>query len=375
MKPITEQILNGAANAFAIDGKLDHAEPYGSGHINDTYAAYYNINGKLSRYILQRINTDTFTKPDELMENISNVTGFIRGVLEKSGREPSRECLNLVPTKEGSTYYIDSDGGCWRVYLFVEGTTTYQQATEETFKESARAFGQFQRLLADYPAATLHETIPNFHNTVDRFAKFRAAVERDTFGRAASVKEEIDFVMRREADAHFLLDLLESGKLPLRVTHNDTKLNNILIDNATGKGICVIDLDTVMPGLSLYDYGDSIRFGATKAAEDERDLSKVHFELPLFEAYTEGFLEVVGDVLTPCEVENLPMGAKMMTFECGIRFLTDYLSGDTYFKIHRETHNLDRTRTQFRLVSEMEEKWDAMAAIVQKHASLCAAHS
>lgn len=368
MKPITEGILNEAATAFAIQGQFQRADPYGSGHINDTYAAYYQMEDGLKRYILQRINTDTFTKPDELMENISKVTSFVRNVIQQNGGDPERECLNLVPAKSGGTYYTDSDGGCWRVYLFVEKTTTYQQATEETFRESARSFGRFQRLLADYPADTLHETIPNFHNTADRFAKFRAAVEKDAFGRADSVQEEIAFVMAREADTHFLLDLLEAKKLPLRVTHNDTKLNNILIDDATGKGICVIDLDTVMPGLSLYDYGDSIRFGATKAAEDERDLSKVHFELPLFEAYTQGFLEVVGDVLTPCEVENLPMGAKMMTLECGIRFLTDYLSGDTYFKIHRDGQNLDRTRTQFRLVAEMEENWDAMRAIVQKYA-------
>lgn len=372
MKLVSEKCLSVAAAAFAIDGTFLRAEPYGSGHINDTYAAYYQGDG-VRRYILQRINTDTFTNPDELMENISNVTRFIRGVIEKNGGDAKRECLNLVPTKAGGMYFTDEEGGCWRVYLFVEEATTYQQATEETFRESARSFGRFQRLLAEYPAATLHETIPNFHNTVDRFSKFRAAVEKDAFGRAASVQNEIAFVMGRERDAHFLLDLLDAGKLPLRVTHNDTKLNNILIDNKTGTGVCVIDLDTVMPGLSLYDYGDSIRFGATKAAEDERDLSKVHFELPLFEAYTQGFLEVVGDVLTPCEIENLPMGAKMMTFECGIRFLTDYLSGDTYFKIHREGHNMDRARTQFRLVEEMEQKWDDMKRVVDKHAALCAA--
>ena len=235
----------------------------------------------------------------------------------------------------------------------------------EEFYESAVAFGQFQKLLADYPAESLHETIPNFHNTIDRVEKFKKAVEADVMKRAADVREEIQFVLDREADCHVLCDMLAAGEIPLRVTHNDTKLNNIMLDHETGKGICVIDLDTVMPGSALYDYGDSIRFGANTGAEDEKDLSKISCDLELFSLYTKGFIEGCGGSLTEKEIRMLPMGAKLMTLECGMRFLTDYLEGDHYFKIHRPEHNLDRTRTQFRLVKDMEDKWEKMQEIAE----------
>ena len=364
----TERVVEAAGN-FQFEGKYLDAPPYGNGHINDTFAARFaQRDGGIRRYILQRINTDVFQKPVELMENIAGVTGHIRKAVARMGGDPLRETLNIVPASDGRSFYHDGEGDYWRAYLFIEGTISYDKAeSEQDLYHSARAFGRFQQFLADFPAETLHETIPDFHNTADRMSKFKKALEKDLYGRAKAVRREIGFVLRHEEDTHRLVDLQKAGKLPLRVTHNDTKLNNVLIDKNTGEGICVIDLDTVMPGLSLYDYGDSIRFGATYAAEDEPDLSRVHFDPGLFEAYTRGYLEIAGGVLTACEIENLTMGAKLMTLECGIRFLTDYLSGDTYFKIQREGHNLDRCRTQFKLVSDMEEHWEEMAGVVRKY--------
>ena len=254
------------------------------------------------------------------------------------------------------------------MYPFIEGTVCLQAAeTPELFAASARTFGRFQRMLKDYPADTLYETIPHFHDTEDRLAKLKAAVEADVMGRVKDVQPELDFVWKREADCSVALQALRDGKLPLRVTHNDTKLNNVLIDRDSGEGICVIDLDTVMPGLSINDFGDSIRFGANHSAEDERDLSKVNFDISLYEVYTQGFLEGAGGALTQAELDYLPWGAKLMTLECGIRFLTDYLDGDHYFRIHREGQNLDRCRTQFKLVADMEDQWEAMKAVVDKY--------
>jgi hypothetical protein len=371
MRELHREIITQAVNAFQLEGEFQDAQPYGGGHINDTFAVTCKReDGSIKRYILQRINTNVFKNPVQLMENIVGVTNFIGKVIKENGGDPMRETLTVISTKDGHNWYEDSEGGFWRTYHFIEDTLTYNKVeNKEDFYNSARAFGKFQMLLADYPAETLHETIPNFHDTADRFAKFKEALEEDVCGRAQNVSREIDFVLKREEDTHRLVDLLKEGKLPLRVTHNDTKMNNVLIDRATGEGICVIDLDTVMPGLSLYDYGDSIRFGATYAAEDEQDLSKVNFDLELFEVYTKGYLEVAGEVLTPCEIQNMPMGAKMMTLECGIRFLTDYLSGDTYFRIHRENHNLDRCRTQFKLVADMEDNWEEMSEIVRKYSN------
>ena len=364
-----EETLQEALTGFDFGGQIVGAVRYGKGHINDTFCVYtQNEAGDCVRYILQRINTDTFTDPDGLMENIVGVTDYLRSIIAKNGGDTTRETMTVQRTKEGKNYYRDSQGGCWRVYPFVEGTVCLQAVEEpEQFYQSAVAFGNFQRLLAGYDASTLHETIAKFHDTRNRFANFKKALEADVCGRAKDVQPEIDFVLAREKDCAVLMDQLEAGKLPLRVTHNDTKLNNILMDKATGTGICVIDLDTVMPGLALNDFGDSIRFGANHSAEDEKDLSKVNFDLDLFEIYTKGFLEAAGDALTPAEKENLPWGAKLMTLECGIRFLTDYLEGDHYFRVHREGQNLDRCRTQFKLVSDMEANWDKMSAIVAKY--------
>ncbi|MDY3918964.1 MAG: aminoglycoside phosphotransferase family protein [Candidatus Limivivens sp.] len=351
-----------------LEGHLLEVISYGSGHINDTYLMKHEKeDGTVVKHILQRMNREVFTNPVELMENVIGVTDYLRKKILEAGGDPERETLNLAPTRSGQKYFVDSQGEYWRVYQFIENATSYDAVEKpDDFYQSALAFGHFQRMLADYPAETLHETIPNFHNFIDRMEKFKAAVETDTFGRAKNVREEIQFALEHERDAHILCDMLASGELPLRVTHNDTKLNNIMIDDATGVGICVIDLDTVMPGLAVNDFGDSIRFGASTAAEDEQDLDKVFCDLDLFELYTRGFLKGCEGSLTEKEIEMLPMGAKIMTLECGIRFLTDYLEGDHYFKIHREGQNLDRCRTQFKLVTDMEAKWEKMAQIVKE---------
>ena len=342
---INREIKN-ITSAFVLEDNLTECIPYGSGHINDTYRLTYDT-GK--HYILQKMNKSIFTKPIELMENVSGVTAWLKKKIQENGGDVDRETLNLVMTKDGLPYYVDEDGEYWRVYLFIEDATCYDMVKdEEDFYQSAVAFGHFQRLLADYPAETLHETIVNFH-------------------RGADVEKGIQFVLDRTELAHVLCDMQDQGKLPLRVTHNDTKLNNIMIDNATGKAICVIDLDTVMPGLSVNDFGDSIRFGASTGAEDEKDLTKVSCDLHLYEVYVKGFIEGCGGALTETELDMLPMGAILMTFECGMRFLTDYLEGDHYFKIHREGHNLDRCRTQFKLVKDMEEKLSRMKEIVNKY--------
>lgn len=362
-------IINEAIANFRFDGVLVDERPYGSGHINDTYLLVFEIAemGQI-KVILQRMNKDIFKEPVELMENILNVTSYLRERIIENGGDPERETLNVIPTVDGKPYFVDSSGEYWRAYKFITDATSYDQVeSADDFYQSAVSFGNFQRLLAAYPAETLHETIKGFHDTRARFQVFKKAVEDDVCGRAAYVQEEIRFVLEREDLANFFAELLDKKEIPLRVTHNDTKLNNIMIDNKTGKGICVIDLDTVMPGLAMHDFGDSIRFGASTAAEDEQDLSKVSCDMNLYDIYAKGYIEGCGGKLTEREIDLMPMGAKAMTFECGMRFLTDYLQGDTYFKIHRENHNLDRCRTQFKLVEDMETKWETMQSIIQKY--------
>lgn len=371
MGRVSELQLKEAIANFNYFGRLKACEPFGSGHINDTYRLTFEIGDMGDVYvILQRMNREIFKKPVELMENIVGVTSHLRKKIIKAGGDPERETLNVILAKDGKAYYVDSMGEYWRSFKYITEATSYDLVEKpEDFYESAVAFGHFQRMLADYPAETLHETIEGFHDTKARLRAFKEAVEKDVCGRAASVQKEIDFVLSHEDTANVFGDLLEKGELPIRVTHNDTKLNNIMIDNTTRKGICVIDLDTVMPGLAMNDFGDSIRFGASTAEEDEQDLSKVSCSMALFELYVKGFLEGCAGSLTDKEVEMLPMGAKVMTYECGMRFLADYLEGDHYFKIHREGHNLDRARTQFKLVADMESKWDTMAEIVRKYAN------
>lgn len=357
------------AEQFQFGGEIISIEEYGNGHINDTFLVKSKKeDGTEDKAILQRINSDVFKKPVEVMENIQNVTAYLRERIVEEGGDPDRETLNIYMTKDDKTYYQDTLGGYWRAYYLIENATSYDMVEKpEDFYESAVAFGHFQKLLADYPAATLHETIVGFHDTKARFERFKQVVEEDKCNRAAEVQEEIQFVLDHQETAEVLGRMQQEGKLPLRVTHNDTKLNNIMIDDTTRKAICVIDLDTVMPGLAVNDFGDSIRFGASTGAEDEVDLSKVSCDLSLYELYTKGFVEGCEGRLTTEEMKMLPMGAKVMTFECGMRFLTDYLEGDVYFKIHREKHNLDRCRTQFKLVADMEAKWEQMEKIVEKY--------
>ena len=332
-----EQFLQDALNAFDFGGQVVGAVRYGSGHINDTFCVHTQPGeDPCRRFILQRISSAAFHHPEQVMANIVGVTSYLGKVIAEAGGDPTRETMCVYATKDGKNFYTDPEGGAWRVYPFIEDTKCLQSAeTPELFAASALAFGRFQQMLKDYPADTLYETIPRFHDT--------------------------------EADCSVALQALRDGKLPLRVTHNDTKLNNVLMDRKSGEGVCVIDLDTVMPGLSINDFGDSIRFGANHCAEDEKDLSKVNFDLSLFEVYTQGFLEGANGALTQAELDYLPWGAKLMTLECGIRFLTDYLEGDHYFRTHREGQNLDRCRTQFKLVADMEDQWEAMKAVVDKY--------
>lgn len=357
-----------AAGAFVLKGQIKYCERYGSGHINDTFLLVCEEEGNECRYILQRMNHQVFKDIPGLMKNIKGVTTFLRSQIIENNGDPDRETLNLVPTKDGQDYYQDSLGNFWRVYLFIENSTCYNLVERpEDFYQSGKAFGHFQCLLADFPAGELTETIPDFHNTPARFTVFQKTVEEDKKGLAAGVQKEIRFIRDRKSEMELAMKLQKEGKIPLRVSHNDTKLNNIMIDNDTGEALCIIDLDTIMPGLSIFDYGDSIRFGANTAEEDERDLSKVSLSLPLFDVYTKGFLEGCKGRLTETEISMLPYGAKMMTLECGMRFLTDYLQGDTYFHISREGHNLDRCRTQLALVADMEKKWADMEKIVKQY--------
>lgn len=363
--PIAHEVLA----AFPFPATLTEVARYGQGHINDTYCVQCQSGeGDCVRFILQGISSAAFPHPEKLMENFVGITTFLREKILSSGGDPLRETLSLVKTRDGKNFYTDSRGQVWRLMPFVEDTDCFQSATPELFEASARTFGRFQYLLQDYPAQTLHETIVKFHDTEDRFEKFRDALEADRLGRARQVQPEIRFVLERKEDCSVALQALREGKLPLRVTHNDAKLNNVLIDRDTHEGVCVIDLDTTMPGLSINDFGDSIRFGANHCQEDEKDLGKVNFDIGLYEVYTRGFLEGARGSLTAEELRYLPWGARLMTLECGIRFLTDYLEGDRYFHIRYPEQNLDRTRTQFKLVRDMEQQFDAMSAIVSKYA-------
>lgn len=369
MEKITERILEEVIAAYEFEGRLVSDGVYGNGHINDTMILVYEI-GKMGRLkvILQRINRGVFQNPPEMMENVAGVTQFLRRKVEERGGDPFRETLNVIPTREGASFYRDSQGEYWRAFVFITDASCYDLIqNKHDFYEIGVAFGNFQALLADYPAESLHETIKQFHDTRKRFADFKKAVEADVKGRAKEVSGEIAFVLEREDVANYFSERLDRGELPLRVTHNDTKMNNIMVDNKTGKAICVIDLDTVMPGLAMYDFGDAIRFGASTGEEDEKDLTRVNCDMELFELFTKGFLEGCDGRLTREEIALLPMGAKVMTYECGMRFLADYLQGDVYFKIHRPEHNLDRCRTQFKLVADMEKKWETMQAIVAKY--------
>ncbi len=349
------------AREFQIHGEFLEAVPYGSGHINDTYCAVFDQGGPRVRYIFQRINCHVFQQPLALMQNIRRVTEHL-AVKVACEPDANRRVLTLVPARSGEAFFRDATGNIWRVYIFIEGARGYD-AVENPAQAfaAARAFGQFQKMLADLPAPCLNDTIPDFHHTPKRFAALERAIEADPANRAQLAKPEIEFARRHQAICGVLLD----AKLPERVTHNDTKFNNVLLDDATGEGICVIDLDTVMPGLALYDFGDMVRTTTSPAKEDERDLSKVMMQFPMFEALARGYLSSAAEFLAPAEKKFLPFSGKLITFEIGIRFLTDFLAGDTYFKIHRAGHNLDRCRTQFKLVESIERQEDQMNKLVE----------
>lgn len=350
---------------FQAQGTFSGCKRYGEGHINDTFKVTMTEGGKETHYILQRINNRLFPDVARLMHNIGLVTDFCRRSVLARGGDPMRECLTLIRTKDGQAYYHDGEN-CFRMYVFIENATSYQSVrAPRDFYESAVAFGSFANLLADFDASQLYEVLPDFHNTKVRYANFETAVQRDVCGRAKEVEREIAWVRAHKELCGKLVDAIETKEIPLRVTHNDTKLNNVMLDNATGKALAVIDLDTVMPGSLCYDFGDSIRFGCNSAAEDEPDLTKVHFVFDLYKTYLDGYLSAVGNGITAREKELLPWGAVLMTYECGMRFLTDYLEGDTYFKTHRPRHNLDRAHTQFRLVDEMLACFDKMQEAVK----------
>ena len=358
-------------NAFPAYGEVVGYRPITAGHINDTYVVEYKMaDGTVSQYLLQRINTVVFKKPVEVMENVVGVTAHLRKKIKENGGDPERETLTVYPAKDGKNYYASETEGFWRMYNFVGDTFSISELTNpEDFKNAALSFGNFQNLLADYPIDTLYETIENFHFTPARFENLKASIEKNASGRKNEAMPEIEFALAREKDCSVITDLLASGDLPVRVTHNDTKLNNVLFDNTTKKGLCVVDLDTVMPGSSLYDFGDSIRFGANTAAEDEKDLSKVTLSLEYFKAYVDGYLEAAGESLTDNEIKYLAFSAKLLTFECGIRFLADFIDGDVYFKTEYPEHNLVRARTQFKLVADIEAKYDEMMHIVEESAN------
>ena len=353
--------LREIASHFDIYGNYLWAETRKTGHINDTCFGVFNQAGIQVRYIFQRINHNVFRKPEELMSNVSRVIQHIRGKL-RGQNDASRRVMTLVPTFDGKFFHKTEDGNYWRCYLFIERARTYDvmECTEHAY-QAANAFGTFQQQLSDMQGERLFDTIPNFHNTPSRLVTFYETLQKDPRNRAASVKEEIEFIEKFQDKCSIITDLLASGGIPERVCHNDTKLNNVMLDDETGEAICVIDLDTVMPGSGLYDFGDLVRSSVSPAPEDEPDLARVYCRLDIYEALTRGFLDGCEGCLTPKEIELMPFAAQLITFENGMRFLTDYIDGDNYFKIHKPEHNLDRCRTQFKLVRDLMEKEDTLA--------------
>ncbi|MFO7935985.1 MAG: aminoglycoside phosphotransferase family protein [Kiritimatiellia bacterium] len=364
-REFTREELRSAVQHFQVWGDLLSVERYGSGHINDTFKVEMSVAGSPLRYLLQRINHGIFKNPQQLMENILRVTEHQRSKLfDPSDADSSRRCLTVIPATDSLPYYRDDEGNWWRLYLFIEKAETHDRIETESYAfEAARAFAGFQNLLADLPSPRLHETIPDFHHTPKRIEALDRAFEADEYGRASEVADEMEFVNRRREECARLIGRCDAGEFPERITHNDTKINNVMLDDETGGGICVIDLDTVMPGLALYDFGDMVRSAAAASSEDERDLSKVGTRLEIFEALLRGYLSEA-KFLNEAEIEELAFCGRLITMTIGIRFLTDYLSGDVYFKTHREGQNLDRCRVQFRMVRSMEQQESAMQAVV-----------
>jgi len=360
-----EKILANVLAQFGINGEIQSVRPIKTGHINQTYVA--QMDGKL--YTVQTINTYVFPDAEGVMENILAVTAHLRKKVLARGGDASREVLHFYEGNTGKGYWKDEEGKYWRVYDYVDDALSYSIADDlQILTDAGEAFGNFQKLLADYPGATLNETIVNFHNTRQRYVNMEAGIERNASGRRENVEEEIEFFRARTGTACRLVEQIDRGELPLRVTHNDTKFNNILIDAATKKPLCVIDLDTIMPGLAAYDFGDAIRFCANSAAEDEKDLSKVYFCMDKFEAFAKGFIGGADGFFTEAELDSMVWGCIIMTLECGCRFLLDYIDGDKYFHTEYPEHNLDRAHTQMKLVEEMEARFEEMQAIIRKYA-------
>ena len=357
--------LTAVISGFDFTGSFIECEEIKTGHINRTYGLRFALpDGGESRYVLQRINDFAFKKPAEVMHNVRLVTEHLRRATLAQGLDPARRVLRLIPARDGEFMLVDAEGGSWRAYDYISGAVTVDRVDgPEQFREIGAAFGDFQTMLADFPIGELYDTIPHFHDTRQRLRNFEASLAADVKGRAASLAAEIAFVRERRDAMCRIVDMVESGEIPLRVTHNDTKINNVMLDGETGEALCVVDLDTVMAGSALYDYGDAIRYGACTADEDERDLARVALDLELYAGFSEGFISRTARGLTHAELVNLPLGALVMTYENGVRFLTDYLDGDVYFRIERPEHNLDRARCQFRLLRDMEAKRERMDAI------------
>jgi hypothetical protein len=363
-----EKQLQDISRRFQIYGEILNAETCKIGHINETYSATYDQGGTRVRYIHQKINTTVFKNPVTLMKNVMRVTSHVRQKLETSGtKDLTRRSLVIVPTRDGQSFYRNGDDECWRTFVFVEGVQTFEavQSQAQAF-QAGKAFGEFQSLLVDLKDERLSETIPDFHHTRKRFSALQKAIEKDRFNRAELAKTEIDFVLAREEIVDVILEAMAKRKIPERITHNDTKFNNVMLDIQTGEAMCVVDLDTVMPGCALYDFGDMVRTTTSPTLEDERDLGKVKLQLPMFKKLAEGYLSTAGQFLTSAEKALIAFSGKLITFEIGIRFLTDYLSGDTYFRIHRPGHNLDRCRTQFKLVESIERQESVMQRHVER---------
>ncbi len=369
-----EHDIKHIAENFNLDGKLIRYESFGSGHINDTYCLTCEKDGRVSHYILQRINHEVFKNPPAMMENIRRVTNHIRRKLQEKHNILASRQLVVIDTKGGADFYQDDHGNYWRLYNRIENAITYDTIeSPELAYEAARMFGRFASMLTDLPGSSLHETIPDFHATPKRFKTFIEVLQKDSCNRAKDVTAEIEFVLENAGICDVLLNHANKGEIPVRITHNDTKINNVLLDEKTHKGVCVIDLDTVMPGLSLYDFGDMVRTATNPADEDQRDLSKVTMRMPIFEMLLRGFAEETHTFLTPIEKKNMVFAGKLITFEQMIRFLADHLAGDIYYKIHREGHNLDRCRTQMKMVQSItahEEAMNALADSVFKELTL-----
>ena len=366
--PYQEKQLQEISKQFQIYGEILHAETLKIGHINETYTATYDQGGTRVRYIHQKINRNVFKHPVDVMRNVMRVTTHIRKKLEaRNVRDVTRRSLIVIPTRDGKSFYQNGSEEVWRTFVFVEGVETYEAVqTPQQAYQAGRAFGEFQNLLVDLPGGRLFETIPDFHHTRKRFTALLRAIESDRFNRANEAKAEIEFALKHESMVDVILNAMQKGKIPERITHNDTKFNNVMMDVLTGEAMCIVDLDTVMPGCALYDFGDMVRTTTSPTLEDEPDLSKVRMQMPMFKKLAEGYLSAAGAFLTKNEKAHIAFSGKLITFEIGLRFLTDFLSGDTYFRIHRPAHNLDRCRTQFKLVDSIERNEAAMQKYVDK---------